>query len=139
MLPCASYYENVYLQTLGQNEQDVKKDHSPMRPASQTRPMESRGRKLMTPNSKFSEKSLDPSSYQLLREAEICISKIKMQVSGIEVASQIHSHLFNKQMTKVSSHQIGTAVVDSTMQNNQSSQNRMSTRVTTLGNKTQNN
>jgi hypothetical protein len=45
---------------------------------------------LTAPKSKFSENALNQNSMMLLSEADYCISKIKMQVSGIEEAQAIH-------------------------------------------------
>jgi len=46
---------------------------------------------LTAPKSKFSENALNPSSLMLFSEADYCISKIKMQVSGIEQAHALHN------------------------------------------------
>lgn len=89
MLPCAYFYENIYLENLSSKNQDGRQT-SKNRPSSQSRIQEKTGRILTAPKSKFSENALNPSSMMLLSEADYCISKIKMQVSGIEHASAVH-------------------------------------------------
>ena len=95
-LPCSFFYEKIYLNEL-KVYQTKTQQRGERQALSQSRSVNSQGRFLAVPNTKFSEQFVlnGPSSILLL-EAEMCISKIKMQVSGIDLAHQKHSQLFSQ-------------------------------------------